>query len=64
MIISVMSMPVFQFLKIFKNNKTLSLNKLMTSIGFVIGISVLCKEIKEKKKNKIINLSIKDVKGC
>jgi hypothetical protein len=24
----------------------------MTSIGFVIGISVLCKEIKEKKKNK------------
>lgn len=36
----------------------------MSSIGFVLGISLLCKEIKEKKKKKISNLSIKDVKGC
>ena len=64
MTILVMLMPVFQFLKRFKDNKKISLNKLMSSIGFVLGISLLCKEIKEKKKKKIINLSIKDVKGC
>ena len=64
MTISVMLMQVFQFLKRFKDNKKISLNKLMSSIGFVLGISLLCKEIKEKKKKKIINLSVKDVKGC
>ena len=32
----------------------------MSSIGFVVGISLLCKEIKEKK-NKIINVPIKDL---
>jgi hypothetical protein len=31
----------------------------MSSIGFVLGISLLCKEIKEKKNLKVVKKKVK-----